>query len=66
MKIHHPAHKIIVMEKKFHHQIIIKTSNDNVKQKFPLNLMIILAIGAITGVAFIFGIFWGLELLLGF
>lgn len=66
MKIQHPAHKIIVMEKKFQHQIIIKTSNDHVKQKFPLNLMIILAIGAITGVAFIFGIFWGLELLLGF
>ena len=58
--------KIIRMDKKLHHQIIIKTSNENVKQKFPLNLLITLAAGAIAGVAVIFGLFWGLEILLGF
>ncbi|HZH72662.1 MAG TPA: hypothetical protein VFD91_09240 [Mariniphaga sp.] len=53
------------MEKKFQHQIIIKTSNENSKQKFPLNLMIMLAMGTITGVIFIFGLFLGLELIAG-
>ena len=54
------------MEKKFQHQIIIKTSIENSKQKFPLNLMLMLAMGAIFGVIIIFGLFWGLELIAGF
>jgi len=46
-------------------QIIIKTSTTNDKQKIPINLLISLAAGAITGVALILGIFMGAEMLLG-
>ena len=53
------------MEENRPHQIIITTSNKDEKQKFPLNLLISLAAGAITGVAAIFGLFWGIEVLLG-
>lgn len=45
-------------------QIVIKTSTENEKQKLPLNLLISLAAGAIAGVAMIFGLFWGAEMLL--
>lgn len=48
-----------------HNQIVIKTSTENEKQKLPLNLLISLAAGAIAGVAIIFGLFWGAEMLLG-
>lgn len=54
------------MEKKQPHQIIITTGNDKRKQQLPLNLLIYLAAGAIAGVAAIFGLFWGIELVLGF
>jgi hypothetical protein len=47
-------------------QIIIKTHPENEKQKLPLNLLISLAAGAIAGMALIFGLFWGAEVLLGF
>ena len=46
-------------------QIVIKTKPDNEKQKLPVNLLLSLAAGAITGVALIFGLFWGVEVLLG-
>jgi hypothetical protein len=52
-------------EKKLHHQIVITTSNETAKQKIPVNLVFSLAAGAITGVAVIFGLFWGIELLFG-
>ena len=46
-------------------QIIIKTSTKDEKQKLPVNLLLTLAAGAITGVIIIFGIFWGAEFLFG-
>lgn len=46
-------------------QIIIKTTPENEKQKFPLSLLLSLAAGAITGVALMFGLFWGVEILFG-
>ena len=46
-------------------QIVIKTNSENEKQKLPLNLLISLAAGAIAGMALIFGLFWGAEMLLG-
>jgi hypothetical protein len=55
------------METKAHqNQIVITTSteNENEKQKLPVNLLISLAAGAIAGVAIIFGLFWGAEMLL--
>ena len=56
--------KKIIMEKKQHHQIVITTDNENKKEKFPLNLLVSLAAGAIAGVAAIFSLFWGIEILL--
>lgn len=46
-------------------QIVIKTNPENENQKLPLNLVITLAAGTIAGVAVIFGLFWGAEILLG-
>ena len=46
-------------------QIIIKLGSEEKKQKLPFELLITLAVGTITGIAFIFGLFWGLEKLLG-
>lgn len=45
-------------------QIVIKTNPENEKQKLPMNLVITLAAGTIAGVAVIFGLFWGAEMLL--
>jgi hypothetical protein len=45
-------------------QIVITTNSDNEKQKLPLNLVITLAAGTVAGVAVIFGLFWGAEMLL--
>ena len=44
-------------------QIVITTNPDNEKQKLPMNLLITLAAGTIAGVAVIFGLFWGAEML---
>lgn len=44
-------------------QIVIKTSTEKEKQKLPANLLVSLAAGAIAGVAIIFGLFWGAEML---
>jgi hypothetical protein len=46
-------------------QIVITTGSDEEKQKLPVNLFISLAAGAIAGVAIIFGLFWGAEMLFG-
>ena len=43
-----------------HHQIVIKTTMDD-DQKLPVNILICLAAGALTGVALIFGLIAGLE-----
>ena len=45
-------------------QIVIKTNPDNGKQKLPVILVISLAAGTLAGVAIIFGLIWGAELLL--
>ena len=45
-------------------QIVITTLSENEKQKLPMNLMITLAAGAIAGMAIIFGLFWGAEILM--
>jgi hypothetical protein len=44
-------------------QIVITTGSDDEKQKLPVNLILSLAAGAIAGVAIIFGLFWGAEML---
>lgn len=46
-------------------QIVITTLSENERQKLPMNLMITLAAGAIAGMAFIFALFWGAEMLMG-
>jgi hypothetical protein len=46
-----------------HHQIVIKTTTDGDHQKLPVNILIYLAAGALTGVALIFGLFAGFEFL---
>ncbi len=45
-------------------QIVITTNPENEKQKLPANILLTLAAGAIAGVAIIFGLFWGAEMLL--
>ena len=45
-------------------QIVITTA-ENEKQKLPINLILTLAAGAITGMVVIFGLFWGAEKLIG-
>jgi hypothetical protein len=44
-------------------QIVITTSSEDEKQKLPANLILSLAAGAIAGVAIIFGLVWGADLL---
>jgi hypothetical protein len=51
------------MEKKHYHQIVITTDRENNKQKIPFNLLVSLAAGAIAGVAAVFSLFWGIEIL---
>lgn len=51
--------------KNFHNQIVITTKSDEEKQKLPVNLYISLAAGAIAGVAIIFVLFWGVEMIFG-
>jgi len=46
-------------------QIVITTLSENEKQKLPMNLILTLAAGAITGMVVIFGLFWGAEMLMG-
>ena len=53
------------MEKKVsQNQIVIKTIAENGKQKLPMNLIISLALGTVAGVAIIFGLMWGAELIM--
>ena len=51
--------------KRNQNQIVIKTLSENEKQKLPINLLLALAAGAITGMVIIFGLFWGAEKLIG-
>ncbi|MFW6309581.1 MAG: hypothetical protein ACOC1D_00630 [Prolixibacteraceae bacterium] len=46
-------------------QIIIKTNSENKRQKLPVNLLLSLAAGVVTGFVLIFGLFWGVEVLIG-
>ena len=46
-------------------QVIIKLDSEDRKQKLPLNLILMLAAGTITGMFLIFGLFWGVEKLIG-
>lgn len=46
-------------------QVVITVAPEDERQKLPLNLLITLAAGAIAGVAVIFGLFWGVEKLVG-
>ena len=46
-------------------QIVITTLSENEKQKLPMNLILTLAAGTITGMVVIFGLFWGVEMLMG-
>lgn len=45
-------------------QVIIKLGSEDKKQKLPFALLVTLAAGTLTGVAFIFGLIWGLEKLI--
>ncbi len=46
-------------------QIVIKLDSEERKQKLPLNLILTLAAGTVAGVIIIFGLFWGVEKLIG-
>lgn len=46
-------------------QIVITTGTENEKQKLPVNLLLVLAAGAVTGIIFIFSLFWGAKILFG-
>lgn len=45
-------------------QIVITTIPENEKQKLPLNIILTLAAGTLAGVAIIFGLIMGVELLM--
>lgn len=47
-------------------QIVITTKSENEKQKLPMNLVVFLVAGTIAGMAIIFALFWGAEILLSF
>jgi hypothetical protein len=46
-------------------QIVITMNSEEQKQKLPLNLILTLAAGTLVGMAMIFGLFWGVEKLIG-
>lgn len=46
-------------------QIVITTTSENEKQRLPFNLLLTLAAGTIAGMALIFGLFMGVEMLMG-
>lgn len=57
--------KLKIMETEANqNQIVITMKSDDERQKLPVNLILSLAAGAIAGVAIIFGLFWGADLLL--
>ena len=53
------------METNSNQNQIVITTTENEKQKLPINLILTLAAGAITGMVVIFGLFWGAEKLIG-
>lgn len=46
-------------------QVVILTKSDNEKQKLPMNLILTLAAGTVAGMVVIFGLFMGVEKLMG-
>lgn len=46
-------------------QIVITLSSEEKKQKLPMNIIVTLAAGTLTGIAIIFLLFMGAELLFG-
>lgn len=46
-------------------QVVITFNSEERKQKLPMHLIVTLAAGTLTGVAIIFGLFWGAEFLFG-
>ena len=46
-------------------QIVITIGSEDEKQKLPVHLILSLAAGAIAGVAIIFGLFWGADIIFG-
>lgn len=51
--------------KETQNHIVIRKNIHDGRQKLPVNLLLSLAAGAITGSGFIFVVLWGIELLLG-
>ncbi len=51
--------------KKNQNQITITMKSDDEKQKLPLNLVIPMIAGALTGTSIIFGLLIGIKMLLG-
>lgn len=46
-------------------QVVITLNSEEKKQKLPIQFIVTLAAGSLTGVAIIFGLFWGVKLLFG-
>ena len=46
-------------------QVVITLNSEEREQKLPMHLIVTLAAGTLTGVAIIFGLFWGAKLLFG-
>jgi uncharacterized integral membrane protein len=46
-------------------QVVIELNSEKRKQKLPLILILTLAAGTITGMVMIFGLFWGVEKIIG-
>ena len=46
-------------------QVVIELNSEERKQKLPLNLILTLAAGTIAGMILIFGLFWGVEKIIG-
>ena len=51
--------------KRNQNQVVITINSEDRKQKLPINLIILLAAGTVTGVALIFGLFMGAKVLFG-
>ena len=46
-------------------QIVIRMESEERKQKLPLNLILTFAAGTVAGMIIIFGLFWGIEKIIG-
>ena len=60
-------YKFVIMEEKVNlNRIVITTGSEVENQKFPVFIWLSLAVGTVAGVAITFGLFWGLDRLVGF